>query len=47
VPELTEVAKPELSGDEVLVRVRAASVNPADWHVMRGLPYIAPGVRSG
>jgi len=25
----------------VLVRVRAASVNPADWHFMRGLPYVA------
>jgi NADPH:quinone reductase-like Zn-dependent oxidoreductase len=25
----------------VLVRVHAASVNPADWHFMRGLPYIA------
>jgi Alcohol dehydrogenase GroES-like domain len=25
----------------VLVRVRAAALNPADWHFMRGLPYIA------
>jgi NADPH:quinone reductase-like Zn-dependent oxidoreductase len=24
----------------VLVRVRAASVNPRDWHYLRGLPYI-------
>jgi hypothetical protein len=24
----------------VLVRVRAASANPADWHFMRGVPYI-------
>ncbi len=25
--------------DEVLIKVRAASVNPYDWHFMRGLPY--------
>jgi NADPH:quinone reductase-like Zn-dependent oxidoreductase len=27
--------------DEVLVRVRASSANPRDWHLMRGLPYVA------
>jgi NADPH:quinone reductase-like Zn-dependent oxidoreductase len=27
--------------DEVLVRVHASSVNPADWHLMRGDPHIA------
>jgi NADPH:quinone reductase-like Zn-dependent oxidoreductase len=26
--------------DQVLVRVRAAALNPADWHFMRGLPYL-------
>jgi len=26
--------------DEVLIKVRAASVNPLDWHLMRGTPYI-------
>jgi NADPH:quinone reductase-like Zn-dependent oxidoreductase len=38
---LTEVDEPTLAGDEVLVRVRASSVNAADWHLVRGEPYIA------
>jgi len=41
VLELKEVRKPFVERDEVLVRVRAASPNPWDWHFMRGLPYIA------
>ena len=36
-----EVRQPEISAKEVLIRVRAAGVNPADWAVMSGLPYIA------
>jgi NADPH:quinone reductase-like Zn-dependent oxidoreductase len=39
--ELTDIDKPEPADDEVLVRVHAASVNPADWHILRGAPYIA------
>jgi NADPH:quinone reductase-like Zn-dependent oxidoreductase len=39
--ELTDIDKPEPGGDEVLLRVHAASVNPADWHILRGAPYIA------
>jgi NADPH:quinone reductase-like Zn-dependent oxidoreductase len=38
VLELQEVDEPALRDDEVLVRVRAASANPRDWHFMRGLP---------
>ena len=33
-----EIAKPAPQAHEVLIRVRAASVNPVDWHFMRGLP---------
>ena len=37
--ELREIAKPEISDDELLVRVRAAGVDRGVWHVMTGLPY--------
>ncbi|MFG6195770.1 NAD(P)-dependent alcohol dehydrogenase [Nonomuraea sp. JJY05] len=40
VIKLQDVGKPELGDDDVLVRVRAASVNAGDWHLLRGLPYI-------
>jgi NADPH:quinone reductase-like Zn-dependent oxidoreductase len=33
------VEKPVPGPDQVLVRVQAASVNPLDWHFMRGSPY--------
>jgi NADPH:quinone reductase-like Zn-dependent oxidoreductase len=41
VLELAEVEKPAPRDDEVLVKIHAASVNPADWHLLRGDPYIA------
>jgi len=41
VLELRDIDKPEIGDDQVLVRVRAAGVNPADWAIMSGLPYIA------
>jgi NADPH:quinone reductase-like Zn-dependent oxidoreductase len=40
VLKLEDVKKPTPGENEVLVRVRAASVNPLDWHYMRGTPYI-------
>ncbi|MGI8828785.1 MAG: alcohol dehydrogenase catalytic domain-containing protein [Candidatus Limnocylindria bacterium] len=36
-----DVATPTISENQVLIRVRAAGVNIADWAVMNGLPYIA------
>ncbi len=38
---LREIDTPVAADDEVLVRVRACSVNPADWHTMTGTPYVA------
>jgi NADPH:quinone reductase-like Zn-dependent oxidoreductase len=38
---LREAEEPTPRADEVLVKVRAASVNPADWHLLRGEPYVA------
>jgi NADPH:quinone reductase-like Zn-dependent oxidoreductase len=39
VIKLQDVDMPEVADDGVLVRVKAASVNPLDWHYMRGMPY--------
>ena len=39
VLQFAEVAKPAPKDDEVLLRIHAASVNPLDWHFMRGSPY--------
>jgi NADPH:quinone reductase-like Zn-dependent oxidoreductase len=41
VLETRDVVQPAIGEGEVLVRVRAAGVNPADWAIMSGLPYIA------
>ena len=35
-----DVDEPAAGDDEALVRIRAASVNPADWHFMRGEPHL-------
>lgn len=36
VLELRDIEKPAATDDGVLVRIRAASTNPYDWHFMRG-----------
>jgi NADPH:quinone reductase-like Zn-dependent oxidoreductase len=42
VLELEDVEKPDLADDLVLVRVRAASVNPADWYGVVGPLIVRP-----
>ncbi len=34
-----EIEKPTPGDNEVLIEVRAAAVNPLDWHLIRGMPY--------
>ena len=41
VLHLKEVEKPTPKDDEVLIKVQAASANPADWHTMRATPFLA------
>jgi NADPH:quinone reductase-like Zn-dependent oxidoreductase len=38
--KLENVERPVPNDDQILVRVRAASVNPYDWHFIEGTPYI-------
>jgi len=40
VLELREIDKPAPTDNQVLVRVQAAAVNPLDWHVLRGEPFL-------
>jgi NADPH:quinone reductase-like Zn-dependent oxidoreductase len=44
VLKLEEIAQPQPADNRMLVKVHAASVNPLDWHNMRGEPYL---VRAG
>jgi NADPH:quinone reductase-like Zn-dependent oxidoreductase len=39
VLELANLPKPSPAENEVLIRVRAAGLNPFDWHMMRGTPW--------
>ena len=41
VLDLKEVAKPAPKANEVLIKIHAASANPADWRTMRATPFLA------
>ena len=41
VLQLEEVEKPAPRDDEVLIKVSAAAVNAADWHLLRAAPFLA------
>lgn len=40
VLQLADVDVPPVGEKDVLVQIRAAAVNPIDWHYVRGLPYV-------
>ncbi|MFC3452421.1 NAD(P)-dependent alcohol dehydrogenase [Amycolatopsis speibonae] len=40
VLKLTDLPEPEAGPDAVVVRIRAAAVDPGVWHLMEGTPYL-------
>src|SRR4030095_8690710 len=42
-----DVEKPTPADDQLLVRARAASVNPLDWHFVEGTPYLMRALAAG
>lgn len=48
VLRLEEIDRPTIEEDnQVLVKVRAAAINPLDWHEIRGTPYFARAMGMG
>ncbi len=41
VLQLAEVEKPTVKENHLLIKVKANSANPADWHIMRGKPVLS------
>jgi NADPH:quinone reductase-like Zn-dependent oxidoreductase len=40
VLQLADVDVPPVGEKDVLIQIRAAAINPIDWHYLRGLPYV-------
>ena len=47
VLRLEEIEKPVPNDNQLLIKVRAVSVNPLDWHYMEGTPYLGRLVEFG
>ena len=47
VLQIEELDKPVPKDNEVLMKVRAASVNPYDWHMIRGTPFLMRVMMAG
>jgi NADPH:quinone reductase-like Zn-dependent oxidoreductase len=47
VLQIQDIEKPLPKENEVLVKVRAASVNPYDWHMIRGTPFLMRAMMAG
>lgn len=41
VLQWSEVERPALQQGQILVKIKANSVNPADWHMIRGIPRVS------
>lgn len=39
--QLEDIGLPSLKDDQVMIKLVANSVNPADWHILRGKPFFA------
>ena len=40
VLKFTDIVKPTTRDDQVLIKIQAASVNPLDWRILRGKPFL-------
>ena len=47
VLKLRDIDRPSIGEEEVLVRVRAAGVDPGVWHLMTGEPYLVRAMGFG
>ncbi len=45
--KLADIPKPVPNDNQVLVKVHSASVNPLDWHFMRGTPFVVRFMGAG
>ena len=41
VLRLQDLERPLLEDKHILIKVKANSANPADWHILRGKPFMA------
>lgn len=47
VLQIKDIKKPVPNDDQVLIKVRAVSINPLDWHFIEGTPYIMRAMAVG
>ncbi len=45
--QLRDIATPAIGAEEVLIRVKAAGMDPGVWHLMTGRPYLVRVIGRG